>query len=141
MFGPALKNSILDFNFNSSKQCFDECYKTKNCTHFSWHTNAENVSQISCQILTPIVKEKNKAKVIHYFCEKEGSTIRRREFLCQKSTDNHEPWVVTKVRIFLLFSQLSTSQILSPMSSWDNNHFSFLFIWNLDTKIFFFFAL
>ena len=109
MFGPALKNSIMNFNFNSSKQCFDECYKTKNCTHFSWQTKAENVSQIICQILTHIVEEKNKAKVIHYFCEKEGSTIRRREFLCQKSTGNHDPWIVTKVNNLCFFPALRLS--------------------------------
>ena len=100
MFGPALKNSIRNFNVTSPRQCFDECYKTKNCTHFSWQTNSENVNQISCEILTPIVAEKNKAKVIHYFCEKKGSTIQRREFLCQKSTGNHDPWIVTKVNLW-----------------------------------------
>ena len=95
-FGPGIPVQAVN-NISSSRECFDACYKKDNCTHFSWDPINVNSKQNSCLLLTSTNDIKiNDIKSIQYFCQKEGSILTRREFLCQKSRENSDPWIVTK---------------------------------------------
>lgn len=117
-------------NISSSRECFDACYKIDNCTHFSWH-NKQN----SCVLLTSTSDIKiNDIKSIQYFCEREGSILTRREFLCQKSRENSDPWIVTKTHKLKGSERYSNKSITLAQCWRDICKGCSFFSWNPDKK-------
>ena len=86
-------------NISSGRECLKICYRRQGCTHFSWnHTESEESPKFmptKCTILTRPLDKREIDSI--YFCEKNGSTIGRREFLCQRPGEITETWNVTKL--------------------------------------------